>query len=121
MPSGNFSNRAVERLRQLPEALAVALIRLYQLTLSPLLGPNCRFHPTCSHYAIEAIRLHGLLAGGWLALRRVGRCHAWHPGGLDPVPPRADQTSTRTPEPAASYPIRPVCRPGGRSKRCPDT
>lgn len=64
------------------------LIRGYQLFISPLLGPRCRFYPTCSHYALEAIETHGALHGSWLALRRVLRCHPWNPGGLDPVPPR---------------------------------
>ncbi len=67
-------------------ALALVLIRLYQWTLSPLLGPNCRFHPSCSHYAAEAIERFGILRGGWLALKRIGRCHPWHAGGYDPVP-----------------------------------
>lgn len=65
-----------------------ALIRAYQLFISPLLGPRCRFYPTCSHYALEAIEVHGALKGSWLALRRVLRCHPWNAGGLDPVPPR---------------------------------
>ena len=68
-------------------AVAVFLIRVYQWTLSPLLGPNCRFHPSCSHYAAEAIERFGVLRGSWLALKRIGRCHPWHPGGYDPVPP----------------------------------
>lgn len=62
------------------------LIRAYQLAISPMLGNRCRFHPSCSDYAIEALRRHGLLKGLWLALRRVGSCHPWHPGGYDPVP-----------------------------------
>lgn len=62
------------------------LVRGYQLAISPLLPPSCRFHPTCSCYAIEALERHGPLKGVWLALRRVGRCHPWHPGGHDPVP-----------------------------------
>lgn len=66
------------------------LIRLYQLVISPHLGPRCRFHPSCSHYAHEAIEQHGALRGGWLALRRIGRCHPWNPGGLDPVPPSTE-------------------------------
>lgn len=66
--------------------LAETLIRLYQWTVSPLLGPACRFHPTCSQYALEAIRRFGVLRGAWLAIRRIGRCHPWHPGGHDPVP-----------------------------------
>ncbi len=66
--------------------LLTALIRTYQWTLSPLLGPACRFHPSCSHYALEAIKRFGALRGGWLALRRLARCHPWHPGGIDMVP-----------------------------------
>ena len=68
-------------------ALATALIRIYQWTLSPLLGPKCRFYPSCSNYALEAIQRFGILHGGWLALRRLGRCHPWQPGGVDLVPP----------------------------------
>jgi len=67
--------------------LVALLIRLYQWTLSPLLGPACRFHPSCSQYALEAVQRFGVLRGGWLALARLGRCHPWHPGGFDPVPP----------------------------------
>ena len=67
-------------------ALLRLLIRLYQLTLSPLLGPRCRFYPSCSEYALEALRLHGSRRGLWLALRRLCRCHPWHAGGIDPVP-----------------------------------
>jgi uncharacterized protein len=66
--------------------LAVFLIRLYQWTVSPLLGARCRFHPSCSQYAHEALLRFGLLPGGWLALKRVARCHPLHPGGFDPVP-----------------------------------
>jgi hypothetical protein len=62
------------------------LIRLYQWTVSPLIGPRCRFYPSCSHYAHEAIGRFGVLPGGWLALKRIARCHPWHSGGLDPVP-----------------------------------
>jgi len=75
--------------------LITSLIRLYQLLLSPVLGSNCRFHPTCSRYAIEAIETHGVIRGSWLAIRRVTKCHPWHPGGIDPVPvavaPRATE------------------------------
>jgi putative membrane protein insertion efficiency factor len=62
------------------------LIRGYQLAISPLLGPSCRFYPSCSHYAIEAIEAHGSLRGAWLTIKRIGRCHPWNPGGFDPVP-----------------------------------
>jgi putative membrane protein insertion efficiency factor len=68
--------------------LAAFLIRIYQCTLSPLLGPTCRFYPSCSQYALQSILRFGLLRGGWLTLRRLGRCHPWHPGGFDPVPPQ---------------------------------
>lgn len=62
------------------------IVRAYQLAISPLLPPSCRFHPSCSCYAVEALEKHGALKGGWLALRRIFRCHPWHPGGHDPVP-----------------------------------
>ena len=64
----------------------VGLIRLYQYGISPFLGRNCRHYPSCSAYAVEALQRHGVLQGLWLAMRRVARCHPWHPGGFDPVP-----------------------------------
>jgi putative membrane protein insertion efficiency factor len=67
-------------------ALVAFLIRIYQWTVSPLLGPRCRFYPSCSQYAREAVLRFGVLAGGALALKRLGRCHPWNPGGFDPVP-----------------------------------
>lgn len=67
------------------------LIKLYQYTLSPLLGPRCRFYPSCSNYALEAIELYGPLKGGWLALKRISRCHPLNPGGIDPVPGTEDR------------------------------
>ena len=76
--------------------LLVGLIRAYRRVLSPLLGKRCRFHPTCSAYAEGALREHGVLRGGWLALHRVGRCHPFNPGGYDPVPPRATLSPTAT-------------------------
>jgi hypothetical protein len=69
------------------------LIRVYQLLISPHLGPRCRFLPTCSHYAYEAIARHGAQRGSLFALRRIGRCHPWHPGGFDPVPEATRPTS----------------------------
>jgi len=62
------------------------LIRGYQLALSPLFGPRCRFYPSCSCYAIEAIETHGATRGTWLTIKRIGRCHPFHEGGFDPVP-----------------------------------
>lgn len=70
----------------LPRRLALKAIRLYQILLSPYLGRHCRFYPTCSHYAAEAIERHGLGRGGLLTLRRLGRCHPLHAGGVDLVP-----------------------------------
>jgi len=66
--------------------LALFLIRAYQATLSPLLGDHCRFHPTCSDYASQAIAKHGLARGSFLGLRRILRCHPFHKGGFDPIP-----------------------------------
>jgi len=63
----------------------ILIIRLYQVALSPLLGANCRYHPTCSEYAIEAIRKRGVLRGGYLAVRRILRCHPFAEGGYDPL------------------------------------
>ena len=68
--------------------LLIGLLRTYQYLLSPFLGQHCRFTPTCSQYAIDALREHGTLRGSMLAARRVMRCHPWHPGGPDPVPKR---------------------------------
>jgi uncharacterized protein len=66
--------------------IALLLIRLYQKTISRVLPPSCRFTPSCSHYGYEAIEKYGLIKGGWLAVKRVSRCHPLNPGGYDPVP-----------------------------------
>lgn len=66
--------------------ILILIVRGYQVVLSPLLPAACRYHPTCSHYAIEAIEKHGAWRGGWLALKRIGRCHPFRAGGFDPVP-----------------------------------
>ncbi|AWS49910.1 MULTISPECIES: membrane protein insertion efficiency factor YidD [Providencia] len=68
--------------------ILIMLIRGYQLAISPLLGPRCRFNPTCSNYGIEALRRFGMLKGSWLTAKRVLKCHPLHAGGDDPVPPR---------------------------------
>jgi len=73
-------------LGRLPKLAAIGLIRVYQLVLSPMLGPRCRFYPSCSHYACACLRDQGLIRGSWLTLRRLSRCHPWHPGGYDPPP-----------------------------------
>ncbi|MGC9269767.1 membrane protein insertion efficiency factor YidD [Acidiphilium sp.] len=71
-------------------------VRAYQLLASPLLGGQCRFYPSCSAYAMEALAMHGAARGSLLAAKRIFRCHPWHPGGIDPVPPVADQASPPT-------------------------
>ncbi len=76
----------MQALLQLPRRLLAGLIRGYQLVISPALPPSCRFHPSCSQYALEAVSRHGALRGTWLAARRLVRCHPFHPGGYDPVP-----------------------------------
>lgn len=83
--------------------LVVLPIVAYRRWISPLKpAPSCRFHPTCSAYAQDAILTHGVLRGGWLAIRRVAKCHPWHPGGLDPVPPPGTPASTPRSAPARS-------------------
>lgn len=66
--------------------LLIFVVRAYQVVLSPLLPAACRYQPTCSHYAVEALEKHGALRGGWLAVKRIARCHPFRPGGFDPVP-----------------------------------
>jgi putative membrane protein insertion efficiency factor len=80
--------RALNRVSRVLTWPVLALIRVYQWTISPLLGPVCRFHPSCSRYGFEAFRVHGLLIGGFLTARRLVRCNPWNAGGVDPVPPR---------------------------------
>ncbi|TWI58313.1 hypothetical protein IQ22_00017 [Pseudomonas duriflava] len=74
----------------------ICLLRGYQIGISPLLGPRCRFYPSCSHYAIEALQIHGVVRGSWLSMRRLSRCHPFHPGGLDPVPPRMSKKNSHS-------------------------
>lgn len=73
-------------LRDLLTELCLLPVHFYRLCISPMLPPSCRYVPTCSQYAVEAVRKHGPLKGGWLALRRILRCHPWGGSGYDPVP-----------------------------------
>lgn len=66
--------------------MLLLLIKAYQFLISPMLGPSCRFTPTCSEYAVQALKKYGALKGVWLSIKRVGRCHPWHDGGYDPLP-----------------------------------
>ncbi|HVT29413.1 MAG TPA: membrane protein insertion efficiency factor YidD [Lacipirellulaceae bacterium] len=68
----------------MPAAILIAAVRFYQWTLSPVLGGRCRFHPTCSAYFIQAVQKYGAVSGVWRGVRRIGRCHPFHPGGYDP-------------------------------------
>lgn len=72
--------------------LLIALLRGYRFAISPLYGQVCRYYPSCSAYALEAVAVHGSVRGSWLAVRRVGRCHPWAPGGVDRVPPPRQRT-----------------------------
>jgi putative membrane protein insertion efficiency factor len=84
-------------------ALLIGLIQLYRWFVSPLLGPNCRFYPTCSSYAQQALARHGAARGSWLAARRICRCHPWNPGGYDPVPDDAESSSIANPHKRPSH------------------
>jgi putative membrane protein insertion efficiency factor len=87
----------------------VLLLRVYRRLISPLLAPRCRFAPSCSSYAEQALRDHGALRGSWLAVRRVARCHPFNPGGYDPVPPR--RTAGRAGALSGEFPSGPTPRP----------
>jgi putative membrane protein insertion efficiency factor len=99
----------------------IGAVRVYQRWISPALPPTCRFYPSCSAYALEAVQVHGAARGTWLAVRRLLRCHPWHPGGVDPVPPGApepvssgpDGPETDSPGPESPEPDRPA-RPDDR-------
>lgn len=76
-------------------SILLLLVKAYRFFISPLLGPRCRFHPTCSEYAITALRTRGAVSGGYLILKRIIKCHPWHPGGLDPVEPKCSNTKPK--------------------------
>jgi len=84
----------------------IGMISVYRRFVSPMLGPHCRFYPSCSCYASEALQLHGAARGSWLAARRLSRCHPFHPGGFDPVPesPMASQSLTAGPSEESALP-----------------
>lgn len=91
MTTKSAAPSAAARLLALP-------VHGYRYVVSPLLGSNCRYYPSCSAYALDALAEHGALRGGWLSVRRIARCHPWHEGGYDPVPP----ASTGGPHPSAT-------------------
>lgn len=95
-------------LRDPLRVLLIGLLRAYRLVISPLYGQVCRYHPSCSAYALEAVTEHGSLRGTWLAMRRVARCHPWAAGGYDPVPaPRPTRTIPPPGSPSTSARTRP--------------
>lgn len=81
----------MEKITKFIRKLAIAFLRAYQLTISPFLGNCCRFYPSCSRYAIDAISTHGIFKGVFLTMKRLGRCHPWHSGGIDPVPKKTQE------------------------------
>lgn len=85
-PNGEDKPHKRSTLARLASLPLIALIKGYQYGISPLLGPRCRFWPSCSHYALEALQVHGPVRGGWLAVKRLAKCNPWHAGGIDPVP-----------------------------------
>jgi putative membrane protein insertion efficiency factor len=86
MPQSEFWKNLLNKSRRIVALPFIALIRFYQKCISPLTPPACRYTPTCSQYAIEAIRKHGVVKGCWLAAKRIARCHPWGGSGYDPVP-----------------------------------
>ncbi|MCB8889841.1 membrane protein insertion efficiency factor YidD [Vreelandella malpeensis] len=103
-----------KRLGKALGAVLIALVKVYQYTLSPLLGPRCRFWPSCSSYTVEAIQVHGPLKGGWMALKRIIKCHPGSAGGMDPVPGGRSEALCREDESSAAQ--APCGRPARRKK-----
>jgi putative membrane protein insertion efficiency factor len=79
-------------VKQMAKKLVIALIRFYQIFISPLKPPTCRFYPTCSQYGLEAVKRFGAIKGGWLTIKRILKCHPFHPGGFDPVPEKQENS-----------------------------
>ena len=101
MTSLSSPRRLARLVVRLPALAVVGLLRLWQLLVSPVYGQTCRFYPSCTAYAMEAVDRHGLVRGGWLTVRRLARCHPWNPGGVDLVPaPRVRPSA----EPAPTAP-----------------
>jgi putative membrane protein insertion efficiency factor len=86
----------LESIRDIPASVLVGMIRVYQVVISPMTGPTCKYYPSCSHYAVQAIRTHGALRGTGLALWRILRCNPWSLGGVDDVPPARSRTRGTT-------------------------
>lgn len=86
MPLHAFLQRSLRVVKRIVAYPLILLVRFYQVCISPLKPPSCRFTPTCSQYALEALRKHGLFKGSWLTVRRILRCHPWGDSGYDPVP-----------------------------------
>lgn len=99
--------------------ILLSAIRVYQMTVSPMLGPVCRFYPSCSHYGFEALRVHGTIRGTWYTARRLVRCHPWNPGGIDPVPARTTgrrwRVARRGADPTSGTPTGPTGPAGVKS------
>ncbi len=111
------SPRRLARLAvRLPALAVVGLLRLWQLLVSPVYGQTCRFYPSCTAYAMEAVDRHGLIRGGWLAVRRLARCHPWNPGGVDLVPASGVRPSA---EPAATAPATVIADSAGDTSTIP--
>ena len=85
----------------------IAVLRVYRALISPLYGEVCRYYPSCSAYALEAVQVHGSIKGSWLAVRRLARCHPWAPGGVDKVPPKAGTAAPEEAPPEVSSNVSP--------------
>lgn len=94
-PNASHSDRFMPSPSLLARLL-IFIVRVYRLTLSPLLGPSCRFEPSCSRYSMECLRSFGAIRGSWLSLRRIAKCQPFHPGGYDPPPQNGVKTPTTT-------------------------